>query len=164
MKVTASLIFMLMVVGLTACKKLSNEDLLVRNDPRRSAELRSSSEVHTIGNNRLELSTYLWRDFMPGTVGTDGSKLTGVIRLQDAQGAALSSSIKLRRLHVVKGNEIWTTGFAEVRSVDATILEGVVRNGPYWGPHINVDVICEFDYLGKTYFIQAKSQPIHRTD
>ncbi|MCE1201881.1 MAG: hypothetical protein LWX09_07250 [Bacteroidia bacterium] len=163
MKVSASL-FLMLVIGLTACKKQSNEELLVRNDPRRSAELRSSSEVHTIGNNRLELSTYLWRDFMPGTVGTDGSKLMGVIRLQDAQGAALSNSIKLRRLHVVKGNEIWTTGFAEVRSDDATILEGVVRNGPYWGPSINVDVICEFDYLGKSYFIQAKSQPIHRTD
>ncbi len=153
----------IVLLGISACQKDVSEDMLVKNDPRLASSLRKSKESLIEAGNNLVLTTYLWRDFMP-VVGSGGSRLVGVVHLQDAQGTALSSSISLKRLFVIKGNEIWTTNFSEVSSADATKLEGVVRNGPFWGPNINVDVVCEFIVDGKMFQIMAKDQPIHRTD
>lgn len=157
------LVFFLILVGLTSCRKEGTVDLMVKNDPRLASSLRNSKESLTLAGNNLVLSTYLYRDFMP-TIGGDGSKLIGVIRLEDAQGTRFSSSINLKRLYVIKGNEIWTANFSEVSVVNAHALEGVVRNGPFWGPKISVDVVCEFVMKGKEYQIIAKAQPINRID
>jgi len=153
----------IVLLGISSCKKDVSEEMLVKNDPRLASSLRKSKESLITAGNNLVLTTYMWRDFMP-VVGSDGRRLVGVVHLQDAQGSALSPSISLKRLFVIKGNEIWTTGFSEMSSVDATKLEGVVLNGPFWGPNINVDVVCEFVVDGKVYHIMAKDQPIHRTD
>ena len=153
----------LMVPLLVSCKKDSLNDKLVSHNSRLAADLRSSNESHSIADNNLVLTTYFWRDFMPGTEAA-GSRLTGVIQLGDANGRAIPPSIRLKRLYVVKGHEIWTTDFSEITLSDDGQLEGVVRNGPYWGPNINVDVVCEFEASGRVYRIIARSQPINRTD
>ncbi len=76
----------------------------------------------------------------------------------------MSHILILKRLCLVKGNEIWTTGCAEVSSVGGKILEEVVHIKPCRNPNINVEVICEFDYMGRTPLVQAKSQLINRRD
>ncbi|MBK9292222.1 MAG: hypothetical protein IPM52_11435 [Bacteroidetes bacterium] len=157
-------LYLLLIVGLASCQKHDNE-LSVSTDARLAASLRKSSQSLNISGNKLMLSTYLWRDFMPMIEGSgEGSRLLGVIRLADTVEAALPQQIRLVRLYVIKGNEVWQTGFSESSMSNSFTIEGVVRNGPFWGPNIEVDVVLEFEISGRMHRIMAKKQTIHRTD
>lgn len=152
----------LMVTCLYSCEKEETKGAEIKNDPALAAELKASPEAIVIGNNSLLLETYLWRDFMPDG-NTGGSALFSVNKLTGDVGAAIPESISLKKQYVIKGDEIWISDYSEVRNSPANVLEGVVRDGPEWGPDINVDVVCEFEREGQTFRILAKSQKIHAT-
>lgn len=157
------LITSIVVVGLSSCKKEDKDDATVRSDLKLAKELRSSPESIIIGSNYLILNTYMWRDFK--TVAEEnGSKLFCTIKLKDVDNVPISKSIKLNKLYVIKGDEIWTTNFSKIKNDIAYILEGIASDGPKWGPDIDVDVVCEFENSGTVYRILAKSQSINRTD
>lgn len=157
------LVFLVLIaMGLYSCEKEETKGAEIKNDPALAAELKASPETIVIGNNSLLLETYLWRDFMPDG-NTRGSALFSVNKLTGDVGAAIPESISLKKQYVIKGDEIWISDYSEVRNSPANVLEGVVRDGPEWGPDINVDVVCEFERGGQTFRIMAKSQKIHAT-
>ena len=157
------LITLTVVVGLSSCKKDDKDEATVRTDSKFANELRSRPESIIMGSNYLILTTYMWRDFMP-IAEENGSNLFCTIKLKDVDNVAISKSIKLNKLHVIKGDEIWTTNFSKIKNDIAYILEGIANNGPKWGPDIDVDVVCEFENSGTVYRILAKSQSINRTE
>lgn len=152
----------LMVTCLYSCEKEETKGTKVKNDPALAAQLKASPETISIGDNSLLLETYLWRDFMPDG-NTEGSSLLCVNKLTGDAGTAIPDAISLKKQYVIKGNEIWISEYSEVRNSPANVLEGVVRDGPEWGPDINVDVVCEFERAGQTFRILAKSQKVHAT-
>ncbi len=160
------LIIAALAIGLNSCEKEESEGR-VKNDPEFAQELMSSPETVTIGNNNLVLETYIWRDFMPVRGGNDGdgngSGMFCVSKLTEVDGAPILSTIELIKHYVIKGDEIWTADYVEVRKDRDHILEGVVKEGPKWGPDIEVDVVIEFENSGTTYRILAASQRIGRT-
>lgn len=122
----------------------------------------TSPEQVEIGNLQLEISAYVWRDFMPGTNG-NGSGLMCVLQLSDKVNQDIPTGFELKKLYVINGNEVWTTDFDEIRRDSKNRIEGVARNGPDWEVNRKVDVICEFKFEGLTYCLIAKSQTIEKT-
>jgi hypothetical protein len=142
------------VFGLSSCKK---EKSFVE-------ELRSSPDEVSIGSNTFTLSTYLYRDFMPGIVGqANGSHMICSNQLTDINNTALPSGITLKKQYIIKGGEVWEAAYTE-QVGNAAVIEGIVRDGPKWDTGIIVDVVCEFETAGETYRIIARSQLIHRTE
>ncbi len=84
--------------------------------------------------------------------------------MTDVDSASISRSINLKKQYVIKDNEVWTAEYSETKNSNDYTIEGVIRNGPKWGPDIEVDVVCEFENLSQTYKILAKSQLILRTE
>ena len=156
------LIALAIIVVLSSCKKEDKKDS-IRPDSKFAQELRSSPETIIIGSNYLMLTTYLWRDFMP-IAEEDGSKLFCNTRLTDVDQVAISSSITLNKLYVINGDEVWTTNYSKTSNNISYILEGAAKDGPKWGPEIEVDVVCEFANSGTVYRILAKSQWINKTE
>lgn len=157
------LVFLVLIVtGLYSCEKEETKGAEIKNDPALAAQLKASPETIAIGNNSLLLETYLWRDFMPDG-NTEGSFLLCVNKLTGDAGTAIPEAISLKKQYVIKGDEIWIAGYSEVRNSPVNVLEGVVRDGPEWGPDINVDVVCEFERAGQTFRVLAKLQKIHAT-
>ncbi len=155
-------IAMTMLIGISSCEKNVIQGK-VKNDAKFAEELRSSPQMITFGNNNLVLTTYLWRDFMP-IAEEGGSKLMCVNKLIDVDSIPIPGTIHLKRQYVIKDNEIWTAKNSEIRNDIDFILEGVVRDGPKWGPNIEVDVVCEFENSGIIHRVLAKSQIINRTE
>ncbi len=158
---TILLIALTIALGLISCKKDKFEGN-IKTDSKFAAELRSSPETIAIGNNNLILTTYLWRDFMP-VAEKNGSKMVCVNKLTEVDSIPILNSVTLKKQYVIRDNEIWTADYSEIRKNIAFIFEGVVRDGPKWGPNIEVDVVCEFENLGTTHRILAKSQLINKT-
>ncbi len=148
-------------LAITACDK-ENMEGSITIDPGFADELRASPERIGIDGNNLILETYLWRDFMP-PVEKDGRPLICINKLTEADSLPIATGISLRKQYVIKGNQIWAARHTEVRDHADHVLEGVVRDGPKWGPDIDVDVVCEFEFRGNIYRIIARSQPIHTT-
>ena len=154
--------FLCFIVSCAEEQKNKNTESLVVTDSVFANQIKSSPEQIAIENSRLTLYTYFWRDFMPG-VEENGSHLMGVIQFEGQTGAILSNSISLSKLYVINGSDIWICDVFETRIGYNDIWETVVRNGPKWGPGIDVDVICEFESLGQSYRLMAKSQTINAT-
>lgn len=155
------LFILTLFIGLSSCQKEKIEGK-IKNDPKFAEELRSSPENTTIGDNKLRLTAYLWRDFMP-IAEENGSKMNCVNKLTEVDSIPILNTITLKKQYVIKGNEIWTADYGEVRNNLDFILEGVVRDGPKWGPNIEVDVVCEFENSGTRHRVLAKSQLIDKT-
>jgi hypothetical protein len=156
------LITLTLLLGLSVCQEEKVEDR-IKNDPKFAEELRQSPESITIANNKLILSTYLWRDFMPISE-ENGSNMICINKVTEVDKIPILPNIILKKQYVILGNEIWTADYLEIRKISDFIIEGIVRDGPKWGPSIEVDVVCEFDYDGTAYRILSKSQLIGRTE
>ena len=154
---------LIIVVALSSCDKEDTEDNNTNTDSKFAAELRSSPETILIGSSYLILKTYVWRDFMP-IAEEDGSKLFCTSKLTDVDQLSIPTSINLNKLYVIKGDEIWKANYSETNRNVNYILEGLAKDGPKWGPDIEVDVVCEFENSGTVYRILAKSQWINKTE
>ena len=76
-------------------------------------ELKGSPESIVLGNNKLVLTTFLWRDFMPITE-EGGSPLACINKLTDTNNNGILDEINLRKQYVINGNEIWEADYIEV--------------------------------------------------
>jgi|SRR5690554_241548 len=159
---TIKIVSLLLFIGLISCNK-EKVDGEIKTDPELASDLKSSPENIVLGNNEFVLTTYLWRDFMP-IAEENGSPMMCINYLTEKDSLTITHSIKLKKQYVIKGNEIWTADYSEIKNPNDFTIEGVVREGPKWGPNINVDVICEFEVSGITYRILAKSQKIIKTE
>ena len=156
-----TIVSLIIFIGLLSCKK-EKIDGKIKTNAEFASDLKSSPENIVIGNNTFVLTTYLWRDFMP-IAEENGSPMICINSLTEKDSLTITDSIELKKQYVVNGDEIWTADYSEIKKPSDFIIEGVVREGPKWGPNINVDVVCEFEISGTTYRILAKSQKINKT-
>lgn len=153
------IILSLAIIGISSCKK----------DPEAPKTefievLKNSPEAAMIGNNTLTLDASLWRDFMPGTGASEnGSPLYCVVELKNSQDLDLHGDIILKRVYVINGDELWKNDLIEQDHGLAHIVAGYANGGPIWGPDIQVDVVCEFEYNGVMRRIISKSENIEMT-
>lgn len=124
----------------------------------------------------LSLSTYPWRDFMPGSSSTpDGSPLMVALKVATADKKPLPSGIRMDRAWVLFGDEMWeASDFRSgrrpvkdgwIKCAETPVCEATIRGGPKWGPGVFVDVVVRLtDKEGQSHLIRAPKQLILRSD
>ena len=134
--------------------------------PRDPAELRVAPTTVVVGGTALSLDADLWRDFQPISP-PNGKPLVAVVRLHSVDGTAIPASVRVAGLWIVNGGDVWTASPREqqLRTLGASMFEVVARDGPKWGPAIDVDVVVGVrDGAGALSLLRAPAQRINRTD
>jgi hypothetical protein len=98
----------------------------------------------------------------------DGRPLIALIWLTAIDSLAFPFSIDANRLWIVNDDLVWETEFSyEERPKNPNRihqLEKVARDGPKWGPNIQVEVIVRIiDVENNTYLLRAHDQWIDAT-
>jgi hypothetical protein len=153
-----------LTVGLVLATACSSPDSTVA--PRDPAEFRGVPTTTAIGGLTLSLEPYLWRDFQPSSP-PNGKPLVAVVRLHAVDGTAIPTSVRVAGLWIVNGGDVWTASPREqqLRIPGASTFEVVARDGPKWGPGIDVDVVVGVrDGAGAMSLLRAPAQRINRTD
>ncbi len=129
------------------------------------SEVRAASERALVGGVSVQLETYLYRDFAP-TSPVDGKPLIAGLRLKSADASPLPSTVHADSVWIINRAAVWAAPVAEEQPrSDPFYVDLVAREGPKWGPGIEVDVVLLLrDESGNRVYIRAKTQPIHRTD
>lgn len=148
-----------LLASVCGCSKPSGPTILIDT-------LLSAPEQVEIDGRKYVLETSMWRDFMPFSP-PDGKPLIAIIWVTATDSLTFPSSVDVCRLWVIKDKEVWEARFSgEQRgSYDDFKLEKVARDGPKWGPKIEVDVVVKLVDRGKkTYLLKASNQWVSRTD
>ena len=161
----ASMLHVRLVLIAVACAPVSACETLPTIVPVRS-ELRNDPERVLLGGASIQLETSLWRDFQP-IAPADGRPLVAVLRITTVNGDAISATIHADSVWVLNGDQAWAAAPVEEqpRGSDAAFFEVVAREGPKWGPGIEVDVVVRLrDAAGQRALVQARRQLVRRTD
>ncbi|MEE9293971.1 MAG: hypothetical protein V3W34_03260 [Phycisphaerae bacterium] len=126
--------------------------------------LLAAPEAVEIGGQTLTLETYLWRDFMPISP-PDGKPLIATVTVVAKGATALPAGVSAVRMWVVNGRDVWEGKFSQdAAPPQPGRLERTAREGPKWGPGIDVEVVVELtDDEGNTHLLRAAKQKIDRT-
>lgn len=132
------------------------------------SELRSAPDTLTLGDQQLVLRTAMWRDFQPISP-PEGKPLIALFWIYAADSTALPAGLTADAAWVVNGEEVWDTYFTDEEPPPGEQrpyqLYEVAREGPTWGPQIEVDAVVRVrDGDGASYLLRAPAQRIGRTD
>jgi hypothetical protein len=97
----------------------------------------------------------------------DGKPMIALVRVLEHNGKPIAPDLRLEYLWVVNGSKIWATIFSDETLPPApeNELHGIARDGPKWGPQIQVDVVVGLrDGKGSLGLLRASDQWIGRTD
>ena len=150
--------------SLAACSTRSEPPAPVGEE---AAALRVAPLSAEVGGRSFTLSSFLWRDFMPGPdASANGRPLVVIATVAATDKSALPVDLTVDGLWVVNGDQVWRgTPREEQPRTDPTKVEVVAREGPRWGPGITVDVIVRLRGAGgRSALLRAAAQPINRTD
>ena len=130
--------------------------------------LEAAPEIVTVGNHSYRLSTYLWRDFMPGLLpGGGGSGLLAGVDLIEVDSLPIPKSVRLKHVWVINGEQVWDAPLESAGEPVPYLFKrhAIARGGPKWGPGIRVDVIVGFNVASDAlHLVKAPDQWISRTD
>lgn len=149
----------------TAALVLAGCERATTISPQQPAVLADAPTRIQVDGRELTLDTYLYRDFMPVSP-PDGKPLIAGLKVRTVDGSPLPAGIGAETVSVLYLDDVWTApARMEHPSQTPSVLELVARDGPTWGPAVNVDVVLRLhDGAGRTYRLRAADQPIHRTD
>jgi len=127
--------------------------------------LQSAPEEIILVNQEYILETFLWRDFMPVSP-PNGKPLIALIKVIEKNEVPIAADLDLAYLWIICGQEIWSTTFTdETPGSPDNELHRIARDGPEWGPGIQVDVIVGLmPGNGQMKLLRASDQLISRTD
>ena len=131
-----------------------------------SADRTLAPRVVGVEGTSVRVEAYLWRDFQPISP-PDGKPLVAILRIQTVDGARIPSTLTADSAWVYNGASVWATAVVEEqpRGAGAAAFQVVARNGPKWGPGVEVDVVVRLrDAAGHGVLLQAPGQLIGRTD
>ncbi len=114
---------------------------------------------------RIQISTYIWRDFQPITP-PGGKPLRVKITLESQPPVSIHKMLQVIGVRLVSPEGTWSvtpdenTDFREHPGK----LTFTLRNGPLWKPGEKVDVFVEVRGKdGKIRILKAEQQPIQAT-
>lgn len=128
--------------------------------------LLSAPDTLIIENQKLILSTYLWRDFQPISP-PDGKPLTALIYVETVDSSVISSLIDVDAVYINYNGQVWKSFINEEQppvELKPFRITKIVHNGPKWGPNVKVDVIVRITLGNKYFLLRASGQYIGRTD
>ena len=167
MKLYSLLQVFLVILCLSCEEKPAERTTNWRIDGPLVAQLQNGSgQSITIDEKTFELHAYLWRDFQPISP-PDGKELLSINWLVDTDSVNVPNHIALSEQFVIHGDSIWTANYTdEKRQSPPYVQERVSRNGPKWGPDLEVTVIAKVTDLstGAGYYLRRDHVTIGRTD
>jgi len=114
----------------------------------------------------LQVDASLWRDFQPISP-PDGKPLIAILAVRTIDGTPIPPGLTADSAWIHNGDLVWGAAVVEEqpRGAGASSFQVVARNGPKWGPGIEVDVVIQVrDATGQRALLQAPRQLIARTD
>ena len=158
-----SLLVTIFILLMNGC---SDKDIVAPSDiPIK--ELLSAPDTIMVENRQMTLSTYMWRDFMPGE-NAGGSALIAIAYITAIDTAKLQIPITVDAIWVVYLDKAWHSPFSNEETPDperrVNRIVKVAREGPKWGPNVFVDVIVRvIDSKGVIRLLRASKQYIGMT-
>lgn len=129
--------------------------------------LLSAPDTLIIENQKLVLSTYMWRDFQPISP-PNGKPLIALVYIETVDSSVIASSINAEAFYIVYNNQVWKSFFTEENIPPSELkpfrITKIARDGPKWGPKIYVDVIVRIKINNGYQLLRASEQYIGRTD
>ena len=137
-------------------------------------DLRKAPAEIVIDGKSLSLSTYVGRDFSPGS-SPGGRPLLVSVKVATSDKQAFPSRVRIDRVWVLFGEQIWSS---DIRGVpldpsnnnnkegyiycsDSPVCGISVNANAQWNPGVFVDVVVRLiDKQGKHHLIQARNQEI----
>lgn len=129
------------------------------------SELSAAPTTVVVAGKTLTLGSELWRDFQPISP-PDGKPLIGALQVTASDGSAVPEGVRADAVWLVMGTEVWlgTPREERPRTETAPVYELVARDGPKWGPGVNVDVVIRLrDGTNRDVLLRAANQPIRGT-
>ncbi|MTI88320.1 MAG: hypothetical protein FH748_10160 [Balneolaceae bacterium] len=132
-------------------------------------ELMAAPDTLYIDSQPFVLRTYMWRDFQPISP-PDGKPLIAIFWVYSADSTKIPESLTANAAWIINENKIWDTYLTGEEPPPSQQqpyqLYEVARNGPKWGPGIEVDVVLQLQSNtdGNKHLIRASTQFIGRTD
>jgi hypothetical protein len=126
-----------------------------------------ADSVAVVGERKVRLRTSAWRDFMPRPGGaTRGSDLMVNLQIQALDNQSIPQGLAVDSAWVRSAEGQWNTAPSrEPRPELANELDLMLRGGPRWPPGQAIDVLARLRLpSGEERYVQARDQPIGRTD
>jgi hypothetical protein len=132
--------------------------------PGQPSDLSATPTQVTVSGQTLTLEASLWRDFMPISP-PDGKPLIVAARVKTLDGRAVPATLSADTLWVLNGSQVWSAPAREERprAANPAVYEVVARDGPKWGPGIDVDVVLRLRDGARELYLRAPRQPIQGT-
>ncbi|CAF1417267.1 unnamed protein product [Rotaria sp. Silwood1] len=132
------------------------------------AVLSSAPEQVAIDGNEYRLETQIWRDFMP-ICEQSGRPMVAILRIKTVDSSLVPSDVKVDTAWIMLGNDnqaqIWKTHILEEQprqsDVNRHYIRVIARNGPKWGPNMNIDDKNRLKLIEKIFtrfLIQTQSE------
>jgi len=127
--------------------------------------LLSASDTVEVDSQKIFLTTYLWRDFMPVSP-PNGKPLIALVYMETVDSVEITSSLNPEAIYIINGNHVWSSYFSDENPPNnlSFKLAKIARNGPKWDSGIYVDVIVLLTFGKERIFLKASDQIIYRTD
>lgn len=131
-------------------------------------ELLATSDTISVDQKSIFLSTYLWRDFQPMSPA-DGKPLIALVFVTADDTLPFPPTISADAIWIVYKGEVWKSWFTNESTLDPLQKPNrfvkIARDGPKWGPDVQVDVIVRVNNKkGASQLLRASNQFIGRTD
>src|SRR5262245_35779661 len=128
--------------------------------------LRAAPDTLSLVGYQSVIAADLYRDFMPNSP-PDGRPLTAVVTFSLISASDFSREVKAAYVWVLNGNEVWKA-VMEMQDPNRYPHDQVVliaRDGPKWGPGIEVEVILGLTIEGRgLQFVKLPNETIARVD
>lgn len=152
---------------------MNDKTIRVDNESVPWTTLTSAPTQVSMDGTFYRLDTSIWRDFMP-ICEQSGRPMIAILKIETVDSSPIPPNVQADMAWIIYGKneaaQIWKTPVVEERprgSADAArhYIQVTARNGPKWGPHVNVDVVVQLkNSKGQTVLLQATDRRIHRTD
>jgi hypothetical protein len=100
-------------------------------------------EQRFAGGSVVTLYAHLWRDFMPISP-PEGTPMIATFDVRALTSASLPPDLSVEAAFVVFGDQVWASWPEAEGSCDVQrCVRGTSRDGPRWGPDVEVDVVVQ---------------------
>jgi hypothetical protein len=126
-----------------------------------------AESVAVVAERRISLRAVAWRDFMPRPGGmASGSDLMVNLQIQALGDLSLPPGLTVDSAWVRCAEGQWSAAPSrEPRPELANGLDLILRGGPRWSTDQAIDVLVRLRLpSGEERYVQARDQPINRTD
>lgn len=148
-----------------SCKRQAPDSATVSADKELLSRLRTNAvETLTIGTDSFVLETYLWCDLQPVT--GDGKHMNAINRLVGMDSVKIPDNIDLVQQYVIYNDSVWISGYEDGECPEQAeyVLEKISRNGPGWGPLVDVISQVYDSKTKKNYYIKYRDVFVERID